>query len=78
LGFGITYDESGNIANYDALQDAMWAVYNARADALDSSSTEWEVFESEFEELQHWIEQYEETYDLLRDEEDKLQEYMDQ
>lgn len=78
LGFGIQYDESGNIANYDALQDAMWAVYNARADAMDSSSTEWQVFEDEFEELQHWIEQYEETYDLLRDEEDKLQEYVDQ
>ena len=78
LGFGIAYDESGNIANFDALQDAMYAVYNARADSMDSESTEWQVFEKEFEQLQHWIEQYEETYDLLRDEQDKLQEYLDQ
>ena len=78
LGFGISYDESGNIANFDALQDAMYAVYNARADAMDSSSVEWQVFEKEFEQLEHWIEQYEETYDLLRDEQDKLQEYLDQ
>ena len=78
LGFGIQYDQSGNISNYDALQDAMWSVYNARADAMDSESTEWQAFEKEFEELQHWIEQYEETYDLLRDEQDKLQDYLDQ
>ena len=78
LGFGIQYDESGNIQNFDALQDAMYATYNARAAAMDSESTEWQVFEKEFEELEHWIEQYEETYDLLRDEEDKMQELLDQ
>jgi len=50
----------------------MYATYNARAAAMDSESTEWQVFEKEFEELEHWIEQYEETYDLLRDEEDKM------
>lgn len=78
LGFGIQYDASGNIQNFDALQDAMYATYNARAAAMDSESTEWQVFEKEFEELEHWIEQYEETYDLLRDEQDKMQELLDQ
>jgi hypothetical protein len=51
LGFGISYDESGNISNFDALQDAMYAVYNSRAASMDSESTEWQVFEKEFEQL---------------------------
>lgn len=77
-GPAIEYDEKGNIANYDAIQDAMFAKYNAMADAYDEDSTEWQVFEKEYEQLEKYIEQYEETYDLLRDQEQEYQDLLNQ
>lgn len=77
-GPAIEYDERGNIANYDAIQDAMFAKYNAMADAYDEDSTEWQVFEKKYEQLEKYIEQYEETYDLLRDEEQEYQDLLNQ
>lgn len=77
-GPAIEYDERGNIANYDAIQDAMFAKYNQMADAYDEDSTEWQVFEKKYEQLEKYIEQYEETYDLLRDQEQEYQDLLNQ
>lgn len=76
-GPAIQFDENGNIANYDAIQDAMYAKYNAMT-AYDEESEEWKVFEEKYEQLEKYIEQYEETYDLLRDEEAAYQELLNQ
>lgn len=77
-GPAIEFDENGNIANYDAIQDAMFAKYNANTDKYDEDSEEWQVFEKQYEQLEKYIEQYEETYDLLRDEENELQDLINQ
>ena len=78
IGGRIEYDENGNIANFDAIQDAMYAKYNQMAETYDEDSEEWKVFEKKYEELEKYIEQYEETYDLLRDEEAEYQELLNQ
>lgn len=77
-GPAIEYDERGNIANYDAIQDAMFAKYNQMAETYDEDSTEWQVFEKKYEQLEKYIEQYEETYDLLRDQEQEYQDLLNQ
>lgn len=74
----IQFDEKGNISNFDAIQDAMFAKYNQMAETFAEDSTEWEVFEKKYEQLEKYIEQYEETYDLLRDEEQKYQDLINQ
>jgi len=47
----------------------MFNKYNSMADRYTDDSEEWQVFEKKYEQLEKYIEQYEETYDLLRDEE---------
>lgn len=78
IGGTIKYDEFGNIANYDQIQDAMFAKYNQMAAAYDEESEEWQVFEKKYEQLEKYIEQYEETYDLLRSEEEALQDLINE
>lgn len=78
IGGNIEYDENGNIANFDEIQDAMYKKYNSMADKYDEESEEWKVFEKKYEQLEKYIEQYEETYDLLRDEEAEYQELLNQ
>ena len=63
------FDENGNISNFDAIQDAMFKKYNQMADMYTEDDTNWEIFQKQYEQLEKYIEQYEETYDLLRDEE---------
>jgi hypothetical protein len=46
--------------------------------SLDEESTEWQVFEKKYEQLEKYIEQYEETYDLLREEEANYQDLLNQ
>lgn len=77
-GPGIEYDALGNISNFDTIQDAMFNKYNEMAGAYTDDSDEWKVFEKKYELLEKYIEQYEETYDLLRDERDKMQELINQ
>lgn len=77
-GPGIEYDALGNISNFDAIQDAMFNKYNEMAGAYTDDSDEWKIFEKKYELLEKYIEQYEETYDLLRDERDKMQELINQ
>lgn len=77
-GPGIEYDALGNISNFDAIQDAMFNKYNSMASAYTDDSDEWKEFEKKYELLEKYIEQYEETYDLLRDERDKMQELINQ
>lgn len=74
----IQFDEKGNISNFDAIQDAMFAKYNQMAETFAEDSTEWQVFEKKYEQLEKYINQYEETYDLLRDEEQKYQDLINQ
>jgi len=49
IGGRIEYDEKGNIANFDEIQDAMYAKYNSMADKYDEESEEWKVFEKKYE-----------------------------
>lgn len=77
-GPGIEYDESGNISNFDEIQDAMFEEYNRMAQKYTDDSDEWKIFEKKYELLEKYIEQYEETYDLARDEQSKLQELQNQ
>lgn len=78
IGGNIQFDEKGNISNFDQIQDAMYAKYNAMADAYSEDSEEWQVFEKKFEQLEKYIEQYEETYDLLREQETEYQDLLNQ
>lgn len=77
-GPGIEYDISGNISNFDEIQDAMFDKYNSMANAYTDDSDEWKVFEKKYELLEKYIEQYEETYDLLRDQKQELQDLINQ
>lgn len=77
-GPAMEFDEDGNIANFDAIQDAMYAKYNQMASTYTEDSEEWQVFEKQYEQMEKYLEQYEETYDMLRDEEAKLQEMINQ
>lgn len=72
------FDEKGNISNFDAIQDAMYAKYNQMTERFTEDDTSWEIFEKKYEQLEKYIEQYEETYDLLRDEEQKYQDLINQ
>lgn len=72
------FDEKGNISNFDAIQDAMYAKYNEMTERFTEDDTSWEIFEKKYEQLEKYIEQYEETYDLLRDEEQKYQDLINQ
>ena len=77
-GPGIEYDISGNISNFDEIQDAMFDKYNSMANAYTDDSDEWKIFEKKYELLEKYIEQYEETYDLLRDQKQELQDLINQ
>ena len=46
-GPAIEFDENGNISNYDDIQGAMYATYNAMT-AYDEDSDEWQVFEEKY------------------------------
>jgi hypothetical protein len=48
IGGTIEFDERGNISNYDEIQDAMYAKYNAMA-AQSLDDTTWDVFEKKYE-----------------------------
>ena len=76
-GPAMQFDENGNISNYDQIQDAMFDKYNAMT-SYDQDSLEWQTFEKKYEQLEKYIEQYEETYDLLREEEASYQELLNQ
>lgn len=77
-GPGIQYDEKGNISNFDTIQDAMFNKYNDMASSYTDDSDEWKVFEKKYELLEKYIKQYEETYDLLRDQRQELQDLINQ
>lgn len=77
-GPDIEYDMSGNISNFDEIQDAMFDKYNSMANAYTDDSDEWKIFEKKYELLEKYIEQYEETYDLLRDQKQELQDLINQ
>lgn len=77
-GPGIEYDISGNISNFDEIQDAMFDKYNSMANTYTDDSDEWKIFEKKYELLEKYIEQYEETYDLLRDQKQELQDLINQ
>ena len=76
-GPAMKFDENGNISNYDQIQDAMFNKYNAMT-AYDEDSVQWQTFEKKYEQLEKYIEQYEETYDLLREEEANYQDLLNQ
>lgn len=77
-GPAIEYDESGNISNFDEIQDAMFDKYNSMADSLTEDDDNWKIFEKKYEQFEKALKQYEETYDLLRDETQKKQDLINQ
>ena len=77
-GPGIQYDKNGNISNFDEIQDAMFKKYNDMAGRYTDDSDEWKKFEKQYELLEKYIAQYEETYDLARDEKDKMTDLINQ
>ena len=77
-GPAIEYDESGNISNFDEIQDAMFDKYNSMADSLTEDDDDWKIFEKKYEQFEKALKQYEETYDLLRDETQKKQDLINQ
>lgn len=72
------FDEKGNISNFDAIQDAMYAKYNEMTQKFTEDDTNWEIFQKQYEQLEKYLDKYEETYDLLRDEEQKYQDLINQ
>ena len=74
----IEFDEKGNISNYDDIQDAMFNKYNSMASSNTEDSEAWKVFEEKYKKVEEYIKQYEESYDLLREEEAAYQELINQ
>lgn len=72
------FDEKGNISNFDAIQDAMYAKYNEMTEKFTEDDEQWEIFQKQYEQLEKYLDKYEETYDLLRDEEQKYQDLINQ
>ena len=74
----IKFDELGNISNFDAIQDAMYDVWDKMAGDYDEDSTKWQEFEKRYEQLEKAIEQYDETHDLLREQQQELEDLTNQ
>lgn len=77
-GPAIEYDKDGNISNFEEIQQAMFDKYNQMAGSNTEDSDEWKKFEKQYELLEKYIAQYEETYDLARDEKDKMTDLINQ
>lgn len=69
LKYGVKFDENGNISNYDEVMEAQLNKFNKKRT---------EKAEKEYEEFKKLIEQYEETHDLLLDEQAKLEDLQNQ
>ena len=69
LKYGVKFDENGNISNYDEVMEAQLNKFNKKRT---------EKAEKEYEEFKKLIEQYEETHDLLLDEQAKLEDLRNQ
>lgn len=69
LKYGVKFDENGNISNYDEVMEAQLNKFNKKRT---------EKAEKEYEEFKKLIEQYEETHDLMLDEQAKLEELQNQ
>lgn len=74
----IKFDKLGNISNFDAIQDAMYDVWDKMAGDYDEDSTKWQEFEKRYEQLEKAIEQYDETHDLLREQQQELEDLTNQ
>ena len=70
--FKVEYDANGNITNYDEIEQSMIAAYNTAAES-GMSDEEWEAFQKKYDAFWESLEQYESTYDKLKDEEAELQ-----
>lgn len=77
-GPNMLFDEKGNISNFDAIQDAMYAKYNEMTEKFTEDDEQWDIFQKQYEQLEKYLDKYEETYDLLRDEEQKYQDLINQ
>ena len=66
-GYGAQFDSAGRITNYDALVTQELNRYNAGADAEDNSAVT-----KRYEDFKEALSQYEETRQLLLDEQDNL------
>lgn len=73
--YGASFDEAGRITNFDEMYEANIKSYNEAVDKVNSgamSDDQFEEYEKQFDEFVADIEQYEETLNLLEDEEVNL------
>lgn len=81
-GVKIQLDKNGTILNYDAIQDAMWSMYNSHInenkEVIDMDDEAWKAYEEEWEDIMALIEQYEETQDLRKEALQQLQDYINE
>lgn len=83
---GATFDEDGNISNYEELMDSVLKKYNDFVDKYNAASAsqqekmeeEKEEWDEWYEERTGWISQYEETLALIYDKENELLELQNQ
>ena len=71
---GATFDQSGNISNYEELMESWLDDYNAAVDAFNRNGNEeaFEEAEELFEKRKEWLEKYEESLDKVKDAEDAV------
>ena len=77
-GPAMQFDDFGNISNFDEIQDAMFKKYNDMAKDYTDDDDNWKTFEKQYELLEKYIEQYEETQDLAREQKQELQDLLNQ
>ena len=73
--YGAKYDKEGRITNYDEMVAAETAKYNQAIDSGNEKTIE--LAEKRYEDFKKSLEQYEETLNLLEEEEISLQDYLD-
>ena len=71
---GASFDQHGNITNYDELMQSWLNDYNAAVDAFNRNGDEdaFEDAEELFEKRKKWLENYEESLDKVEDAEDAI------
>ena len=81
LGMEAKFDKDGNISNYDSLMEAARKKYNKAVDEFNKHTTDdeaakkaMEAAKQQYDGFIKWIEQYEDTKDLI---DDKTQEIID-
>ena len=81
LGVGLNYDDNGNVTNYDELVEANNAAFNAATKKYNKAKKgdkkaerAYEIAKAQYEGFNELLKQYEDSEDLLVEQQQKLQE----